>query len=258
MYDFDIFLVTHNHIELTIPCVDALYKNTADFNFRLTVLDDSTDRITPIYFEDKTKEKGNIQYLHSDVPFKDPSEMYNLALPKTECETVVVMTNSCRVEKGWIGAAVQIMKKDERVGAVGFKTIKYPNGIIENAGVLLFNNEVRNIGLDEMGHLYSFVYEVDATGGNACLFRREAIKGGFDYSYYMPFGGFEDIDYCLQLKKKGWKIMYCGYGTVFHEGAVTRGQDPSFWDKFNENKKRFQVRWQHLLDRDASVIKGMQ
>ncbi len=258
MYEFDVFLTTHNHIEQTIPCIDALYKNTADFKFRLTVLDDSTDRLTPVYLEDKAKEKGNIQYLNPGRPFVAPEEMYNLALSKTDCAYVVVMTNSARVERGWIGSALQIMSKGETVGAVGFKTLKWPSGIIENAGVLLFDNEVRNIGLDEAAHLYSFVYKVDAVGASACLFRREAIKEGFDFSYYLPFGGYEDIDYCLRMKERGWEVMYCGYGAVYHDGAATRGRDPAFWDKFNENKRRFVLRWKHLLDRDSSVIKGMQ
>ncbi len=257
MYELDVFLVTHNHLELTIKCVDALYKNTAEFPFRLNVLDDSTD-LTPQYFERLSKEKDNIQYLNPGRPFKNIDDIYNYGLPRTDCPYVVVLNNSCMVERGWIGSALQIMKRDDKVGAVGFKTLHWPSGTIENAGVLLFDNEVRNIGLDEAAHLYSFVYKVDAVGASACLFRREAIKEGFDFSYYMPFGGYEDIDYCLSLKQKGWEIMYCGYGAVYHDGAATRGRDPAFWDKFNENKKRFAIRWRHLLDRDSSVIKGMQ
>jgi GT2 family glycosyltransferase len=255
VYDFDVFLVTHNHLELTIKAIDALYKNTADFPFRLNVLDDSED-LTPSYIY--RLQKDNLQYLSPNRPFKNIDEIYNYGLSHTDCPYIVVLNNSCMVEKGWIGSALQIMKKEPTVGAVGFKTLRWPTGIIENAGAMLFDKEVRNIGMGEMGHLYSFAYKVDAVGASTCLFRREAIKDGFDFSYYLPFGGFEDIDYCLSLKERGWEVMYCGYGSVFHDGAATRGRDPAFWEKFNENKKRFTARWQHLLDRDSSVIKGMQ
>ncbi len=257
MYEFDVFLITHNHLELTINCVEALYKNTDDSPFRLTVLDDSTD-LTPEYFKRLSKEKDNIQYLNPGRPFKNVDEMYNLGLANTDCPFVVVLNNSGMVERGWIGSALAIMKKDAKIGVVGFKVVKWPTGVIENAGVLLYGGEVRSIGLDEPGHRYSFIYKVDAVGTSTCLFRREAIKDGFDWSYYLPFGGFEDIDYCLSLKQKGWEIVYCGYGAVYHDGARTRRQDPAFWDKFNENKRRFQLRWKHLLDRDISEIKMMQ
>jgi len=43
MYDFDVFLFTYNHLEMTINCIKALYKNTTEFNFLLTVVDDSKD-----------------------------------------------------------------------------------------------------------------------------------------------------------------------------------------------------------------------
>ncbi len=263
MNDFDVLLVTHNHLELTIGCLEGtslskgLYKNTADFQFRLTVLDDSDD-LTPQYFKRLCEDKTNVQYINPGRPFKNIDEIYNMGLAHTECPFVATLNNSCLVEPGWIGSALQIMKKDARIGAVGFKTVK-PSGLIENAGVVLYGGEARNIGLDDPGHRYSFVYKVDAVGASACLFRREAIKDGFNFNYYLPFGGYEDIDCCLELKfKKGWEIIYCGYGAVYHDGARTRGEDPAFWDKFNENKRRFAARWQHLLDRDSSVIKMMQ
>ena len=256
MYDFDVFLISHNHLELAINCVNALYKNTKDFYFRLTVLDDSTDE-TPQYFKRISKEKGNIQYLNPGRPFTNIDEMFNLGLTKTDCPFIVSLNNSCRVEPEWIGSSLNIMGKDERVAAVGIKIVK-PNGMIESAGVMLYGGEVRSIGLDEPSHRCSFVYEADAVGANCCLFRREAVKDGFDFSYYLPFGGYEDVDYCLQLKDKGWKIIYCGYGAVYHDGAATRGENPDFWDKINENRKRFVARWSHLLAREMSYIKVCQ
>jgi len=256
MYKFDVFLVTHNHLEQTINCVNALYNNTQEFPFRLTVLDDSTDE-TPHYFKRISLEKGNIQYINPKIPFRDPGDMFTRALKKTDSHYIVCMTNSCRVEPGWVGSALAIMDTKDDVGVVGFKTVRM-NGTIENAGILVYGGLARNIGKDEPGHRFSFVYEADAVGSNCCLFRREAVKQGFDYSFYIPFGGFEDIDYCLQLKERGWKILYCGYGAVYHDGAATRGDNPAFWDNFNENKKRFDVRWKHLLDRDISYIKTSQ
>ncbi len=263
MYDFDVFLLTHNNLARTIDCLegnylsDGLYKNTIDFSFRLTVLDDSTD-LTPEYFKRLSKEKDNIQYLNPGRPFKNVDEMYNLALARTDCPYIVLLTNSSLVEPSWIGSALKIMESNPKVAVIGFKTIR-PDRLIENAGVLIFGNEVRCIGMGEPGHRYSAIYQVDAVGGCASLFRREAIKDGFDFSYYLPFGGLEDIDYCCSLKNKGWEIIYCGYGSVYHIGAATRGQDENgFWDKFKENKKRFRVRWSHLLDRETGSIKVMQ
>lgn len=257
MYEFDVFLNCYNRLELTINCVNALYKHTQDFLFRLTVLDDSNDPIdlTPEYFQRLSKEKDNIQYVHPpNRRFRDYDERYNWGLERTDCPYVIFLNNSCLVEPGWIAYPLSMMKENAQIGVVGIKSVK-PNGLIENAGVILCDNEIRNIGWDEPGHRYSFIYQVDAVGSNACLFRREAIKEGFDFSYYLPWHGPSDIDYCLQLKQKGWGIYYCGYASVVHHMAATRSQDPLYLSNFNENMKRFRARWQYLLDREQAAIK---
>lgn len=253
VFDFDVFLVCHNRLELTINCVNALYKNTTDCSFRLTVLDDSTD-LTPEYFGRLSEERTHIQYLHPKLPFKSWEQLVSWGLENTDCPYIVTLNNSCLVERGWIHYALELLKENAQVAVVAGKTIK-PNGVIENAGVLIFDNNVRNIGLDEPGHRYNGTYQVDAVGFNASLFRREAIKGGFDEGYYIPWGGLEDIDHCLSLRQKGWQIWYCGSGAVYHDGAATRMQDPAYWDKFLENLKRFKARWQYLMDRKQSDIK---
>ncbi len=254
MYDFDVILLTHNHLELTIKCVDALYKNTSEFNFRLTVSDDSTDS-TPEYFKNLSRKKNNIQFLHSEMPFGDFDKVLNFGIAKTDSPYVVALTNSTLVEPGWISYALEIIKNNPDIAVVGVKSVSL-NGLIQNAGVFVCDRDVRCIGLNEPGHRYSYTYEVDAVGGNCCIYRREVVKDGFgdSFSYYLPFSGHTDIDHCLTLKQQGWKIMYCGNGAVYHVSAATRGEDNHFCDKENESKRRFKVRWQYLMERNHSDV----
>ena len=256
MYDFDVFLILHNRLELTINCINALYENTKQFNFRLTVLDDSTDE-TPQYFKRISQEKGNIQYIQHGRPFKNWDEMFNLGIANTDCPIFITLNNSCTVEPVWVGSILKLMEQDKDIGIGGIKSLQ-PNGLIECAGVLIYGDEIKCVGLGEAGHRYSFVYEPDAIGSNCCLFRREMAKNGFDFSYYVPFGGYEDIDFCLQMKERGWKIMYCGYGAVYHIGKATRGQRPEFEENTDENMRRFTKRWGHLLAREISQVKFSQ
>ena len=251
-YDFDIILLTHNHLEQTIKCVDAIYNNTTDFSFRLTVSDDSTDS-TPEYF--RKLNKYNLQFLHSDKPFEDFDKVLNFGIQNTDCGFVVALTNSTLVEPGWISYALDLIKNNPDIAIVGVKSVK-PNGLIENAGIFVCDNDVMCVGTDEPGHRYSFIYDVDAVGGNCCLYRRELIKDGFgtSFSYYLPFSGHTDIDHCLTLKSQGWRIVYCGNGAVYHFGAYTRGLNKDFCDKENEDKKRFRARWQHLLNRNYNEV----
>jgi GT2 family glycosyltransferase len=252
VYEFDVLLPTHNRLESSINCVNALYKNTTEHSFLLTVLDDSTD-LTPEYFERLCKEKDNIQFIHSDIEFYNWDKKFNLGLEKTDCPLVVLLGNSNLVEPGWISYGLELIKYNLDIGVVGFKTVS-PNGLIENAGVTVCDDNVRCIGKGEPGHRYSFTYEVDAVGGNVCLYRRDALKQvPFNFSEYLPYSGHVDIDHCLSLKEKGWKVYYCGSGTVYHTEG-TREQFPDFLKNENECKKIFQEKWKHLVHRSYNEV----
>ena len=246
MDEFDVLLITHNHLEITINCLNALYTNTT-VPFRLTVIDDSTD-LTPAFLRCFAKEHNNVNIIRPRKKITHHAQLWNLGLKNTELEYIVFMVNSATVEPQWADVALDLIKTHPKIGIVGFKTLR-PNGLIECAGVMLCNGKAGNIGLNEPGHHHTYVSQVDAVPGAVVLIRRSAIADGFDEKAYIGFGGFDDIDMCLAMRERGWDVVYCGFGAVYHQGAATRSADPQFWDKFNENKRRFDERWEALLNR---------
>jgi GT2 family glycosyltransferase len=61
---------------------------------------------------------------------------------------------------------------------------------------------------------------VDSISGSAMLFRQEAFieSGGFDEGFRMYF---EEIDLCLRIKQKGYKIGICKKARAIHTHAVS-------------------------------------
>ncbi len=247
----DILLTTHNNLQLTIGCVEAIYKNS-DFPFRLIVSDDSTD-LTPEYFERLKKSKDNVVFIHSEIPLKNEKEALNKALNISETELFILMCNSASVEPNWMDVALPLTIQNKKIGVMGIKLL-YSTGMIECAGVLVANGAVTNVGLNEPGHRHNYISQVDAVGGAVSLFRRKAIKDGWFDDYYLPWGGYEDIDICLQLRKKGWDVIYCGHGAAYHYTGRTRFLNPDFWSNFMENKGRFTDRWKDLVSRNLKVV----
>jgi GT2 family glycosyltransferase len=62
------------------------------------------------------------------------------------------------------------------------------------------------------------IFEVDWVSGGAMVIRKNIFieLGGFDEKYFMYF---EDVDLCLQAKKKGWKIAVNSAARVHHKGG---------------------------------------
>lgn len=239
--EIDVILTTHNHLELTIRCVEALYQYTPN-PFRLTIIDDSTD-LTPDYFKTLASQYPNVQYIRPDILLKSGNQIINIGLRNTRNELVVNINNSVQVEPDWLNVALWQIKQNPQIGIIGFKLLRL-SGSIGHAGLIVNHRGLFNIGLGEGGHRHTHVAEVPAVGWALVLYRRKAYPDGLDEKYYIGFRGWDDVDNCLALRKRGWKVYYCGFGAAYHEEGATRVVGTQqFWDDGNTNAQRFFARW---------------
>ena len=126
---------------------------------------------------------------------------------------------------GWLDAL--LAECVGTVGAVGAKLL-YPSGRIQHVGIAL------NAG-PEGGHAFKFESrdfagprgelraprEVDAVTG-ACLLTPHAVFeaiGGFDERFAENFN---DVDYCLRLRKSGYSVIVTPKAELIHFETLTR------------------------------------
>lgn len=240
----DIILATHNHLDLTIRAIDALYAYT-NAPFRLIVVDDSTD-LTATYLFKLGGEKDNLKLIHSDVPYTHHNQIIQTGLDHAESDIVGYLGNSTRVEPNWLDVALPLMKQDLSIGITGFKLV-YESGSIEHAGIFWTPDMPHhyNIGVNEPGHRLTFIREVPAVGWALVLIRRAALIEPLDTKIYHGFRGYDDVDACFEMKKRGWKVIYCGIGAAYHSAGATRHEnaDEKFSQEAEENRQTFLERW---------------
>lgn len=240
----DIILLTHNHLENTTRCIEALYANTREV-FKLTVIDDSTDE-TEAYFKRLIAEGDEIKYVRPDVFIRTGNQAFNIGVKLTQSDPFVFLTNSSFVEPEWLTVALGIMEQDPRIGLVGFKLL-FPetNTIIEAGEIVLPDGNRPNIGMHEPSHRYTHIREVHAVGWACVLIRRAALpEDGVDESTYIGFRGADDTDNCLEMKRRGWKIIYNGCGSVYHKlSACLGGETEQGRLESAENYRRFIEKW---------------
>ena len=239
---FDVIMITHNKLELTIMAVDALYCNTKQ-PFHLIVVDDSEDIITPQYFELIQKERTNITFVHSDVPYKCGNQIFNIGLAHAKSDYVAMVMNSVRVEPEWEIVALALLQQNPQVGLIGLKCL-LEDGTIESAGIRMVKWLPSDMGRGSPGHRLCNVYEPDAVQWALAFVRKQATVGNLAEDIFHGFRGWDDIDNCFVLKKAGWKILYCGVGAGYHKFRATRGNNSAEAEKQNqENGERFYKRW---------------
>jgi len=243
----DIILATHNNLHLTAPCIHALYQWTP-VPFNLTIIDDSTD-LTEEYIKWLQGEKGNINYIRPDVKIKDCPHIINIGLENTTSDPVIFMGNSTFVEPDWIQSPLQLLERVEDCGIVGGKVIDAETRVIEQAGMYFMEPMMNhmNHGMGEPSHRLTYIRDVQAVGWSCAFFRRAAVPPeGIEEGYYVGFQGMPDFDYCVDLRNRGWRVLYCGYSTTYHQAFATRARpnewDEEQWAEYSEARLRFLAR----------------
>ena len=236
----DVIIPTHNHIELTIQCLKCLYSFTTT-PFNLIVVDDSTD-LTPLYMEKFAKEHDNVTYIHSDVPYTSGNQIFNIGFRNAKTDFVATVMNSMKVEPDWEVVALSVMRGDPKIGAVGLKCL-FPDGRIESAGIKMLSYLPTDIGRDLPSHRLCNVFEPDAVQWAFALHRKQAVMD-LEEDVFHGFRGWDDIDNCFVVKKRGYKVLACGIGVGYHSPRATRGRDDTEAAQHNrENGHRFYKRW---------------
>lgn len=248
----DVILLTHNHLEQTIECVDALY-NFVHVPFKLTVIDDSTD-LTPQFFKMFQAGHPDINYVRPTEIIKCGNQAINIGMKHTTSEVVLFITQSTTVTRSFLVTGLSIISNHEEVGCVGFK-ILYSHGTIMEAGAVVDCKTASrgNVGMHEPGWDFTHCRDIDAVGWAAVLLRREAI-GVLDEETYIGFRGWDDVDNCLTLWENGFKVVYCGFGVVIHKlGASQGGNTPEGVLECQQNGVIFETKWRGRKTRVPEV-----
>ncbi len=229
----DIILLTHNELENTKRCVDALYQNTS-VPFKLTVIDDSTDE-TPKYIMELAHKKGNIKYTRPNIFIKSANQVVNLGVKMTQSDPFVFLINSAFVSPNWLTIPLYLMEYEWKVGLVGFKIVDPETHLITDAAGGSAGEPENNM---------TFAMETIRVGWAATLIRRAALpEGGLDENYYIGFRGVDDTDNCFEIKKRGWRIIYNGYNSIYHVPRSSSCLTRQTWKETNENCRRFLEKW---------------
>ena len=119
------------------------------------------------------------------------------------------------------------------VGAAGAKLL-FPDNKIQHAGILL------NVGEEKLpgNILYTYpqenfkYYNMDKVAGDrsavtaACMLTKRSVfnmVSGFDEEDFPAT--YNDVDYCLRLRKEGLKIVYCAEAILYHHESYTRKKE---------------------------------
>jgi len=248
-----IIVCTRDHVDLLRPCLTSVLDSMEQYPgpYEILLVDnDSVEPETKRYFE----SLASVPQVRI-VPFRGRfnwSAINNSAALQATGEVLIFLNNDTLVlAKDWCAELVaNAIRKD--VGAVGARLL-YADGTIQHGGVLIGVEGVaghESVGeTPDSGGYFGRSYLLRSTAAvtGACLATRrsifEKLDGGFDDLNLKI--AFNDVDYCMRVRKAGYRIVYNPFATLYHLESRSRGRD---WTEAQQARHRqeaafFLARW---------------
>lgn len=175
--------------------------------------------------ERSIRERTNVPYNFIEVlgP-RSIAGNRNAGLKSSSAEFVASLDSDCElIQDDWLEKMLETMFSADDIGLVGCKVVMF-DGKIFSAGTAP-NWRPYCYGELDRGQR-EFVEEVVGVSANCLLYRR----GLFEYDERFVGGnGLEDSDFCIRLRKKGYRILYDGRVKVIHK-KYPKNKTPFFWN----------------------------
>ena len=233
-----LIIPTRDRVELLRMCVESILDKTTYSDFELLVVDNQSSDPEALEYLAGLEQRANVNVLRYDAPF-NYSAINNWAVSQCDSAVIGLVNNDIEViSRDWLEEMVsQAIRPD--VGAVG-AMLYYPNDTIQHAGVALGVHGVA-------AHLYAgmprgyaghggrarVAQALSAVTGACLLVRRDRYEevGGLDDALEIAFN---DIDFCLRLRKAGYRNIWTPFAELYHHESASRGVEDT-----DEKKRRF-------------------
>lgn len=238
-----------NDLNLVISSLfDGNYKN-----IEIIVCENNSSENDTFEYYDSLKKDNRIKIIKYDGIF-NYSKINNFASKFANGEYILFLNNDIEmINPDSLHELLAFIKRED-VGAVGAKLL-YKDKTYQHAGVVVGIGGIADHlfkGISDCDHTYmnraQIVQDLNAVTA-ACLMTKKSVfdkVGGFDEGLRVAFN---DIDFCLRIRKEGYLIVYNPYSSFFHYESKSRGLEdtPEKVKRFNNEFAHFVKRWDEKL-----------
>ena len=215
-----ICIVSWNTRDLLEACLRSLYADPDSAGWQVLVVDNASSDGSADMVADRFPRAELIRSPRN-LGF---SRGNNLALARATGRCLLLLNSDTAVDPGALGRLVDYLDSDPDAGAVGPRLV-YPDGSLQlscGRPPGLHSEIVHKLLLHRifpffrLGRWHHGERRCVGWVTGACLMvRREAAAetGFLDPNIFMCF---EDLDWCMRLRKKGWSVVYLPSSRVVH------------------------------------------
>jgi GT2 family glycosyltransferase/glycosyltransferase involved in cell wall biosynthesis len=238
--DVSIVIPVFNKRAFTLQCLDRIWRNTSTaVPYEVVVVDNGSSDGTREHFESGVLPP-RLRYVRNETNLGF-AKGNNVGARLARGKYLLFLNNDTLVQPKWLEDMVGLANGDPAIGMVGIKQLFPYTSTIHHTGIV-FTAGARPL------HLYPHAdarwphvnkqREYQAVNGACFLIRRELFEacGGFDEGYV---NGYEDMDLCLAVRQRGFKIVCCTSSFIYHYGQISEGRTSAD----DRNAARFVAKW---------------
>jgi hypothetical protein len=256
--DISFITITYNGLDDTCELIDSLKANIRSVSYEIIVVDNAS----------RQDEAAAIKGRYSDVvTIRSDKNLgfsggNNLGLKVAKGRYLFIINNDTFIEEDNMTALIDRLESDPAIGAASPK-IRFAAGQrnIQFSGFTpLSPLTIRNstIGYDEPDNgQHDTPHPSPYLHGAAMLVKREVIeKAGLMPEIFFLY--YEEVDWCTNMTRHGYKLWYEPRCTVFHKESRSTGQESPL-KTYYMTRNRMLYAWRNLspAKRVLSVIYQM-
>ena len=231
-----IVIPTRDRVDLLEPCVESVRSTSVGVPIEYVIVDNESRDPATLRYLTRVAALDDVVVVRYPHRFNFARQM-NLAALAATGEVLLLLNNDVRpISANWVQAMLEHAMRPE-VGAVGARLV-WPDGRAQHEGIVLNAGGVA-LNLDSGPYAaYGRCIRNTAAVTAACLMTRASVYaavGGMDERLRVAYN---DVDLCLRMGERGWRIIYTPWAELEHAESSTRGSlHPTIDEAF------FQQRW---------------
>lgn len=244
-----ILIPNKDEVNTLKKCINSILNKSTYENYEIIIIENNSEHkdIKKYYDQLRKNEKIKIVEYKGDFNY---SAINNFGAKQANGDYYLLLNNDTEVIKDrWIEELLMHAQFDS-VGIVGGK-LYYHDDTIQHAGIVVGVNGVadhigRGFGRYENGHMGRLLVKqnVGAVTGACLMIRKNVFNevNGLTEEFAVAFN---DIDLCMKVREKGYRIVFNPYVELYHYESKSRGAEdtPEKIERFNKEIKLFYSKW---------------
>lgn len=248
-----IIIPNKDETESLDKCLRSIEKSSYK-NYEIIVVENNSEKDETFAYYKKIEAKG-VRVIYWEKGF-NYSAINNYGVSYAKGDYILLLNNDVEViTSDWMEEMLGNCQRKE-VGIVGAK-LYYPDDTVQHAGIIIGIGGIAGnifVGLPRRYtgyfHKASVQQDLSAVTAACMMVKRsvyETVKG-LDENLQVAFN---DVDFCLRVRKAGYLVVYTPYAELYHYESKTRGAEDT-----KEKVRRFQGEIEYMRSHHLEILKN--